>query len=102
MQDEVTNNGAAPTTLYPYALVSRHGTWDFDYHQILGISAQDTGSHYMNYIHFNPTALGRRLPTPTSGRPMPMVRPQPPISPMARQQRSVRPSTAVTHPRLRR
>jgi hypothetical protein len=41
------------------SLVSRHGTWDFDYHQILGISAQDTGSHYMNYIHFNPTALGR-------------------------------------------
>ncbi|HEX5845315.1 MAG TPA: membrane protein insertase YidC [Rhodoplanes sp.] len=26
VQDEVTNNGAAPTTLYPYALVSRHGT----------------------------------------------------------------------------
>ena len=26
VQDEVTNNGAAHTTLYPYALVSRHGT----------------------------------------------------------------------------
>ena len=26
IKDEVVNNGAAPVTLYPYALISRHGT----------------------------------------------------------------------------
>ena len=26
IKDEVTNNGTAPVTLYPYALISRHGT----------------------------------------------------------------------------
>ena len=26
VKDEVANNGRAPVTLYPYALISRHGT----------------------------------------------------------------------------
>ena len=41
------------------ALVSKHGTWDFNYSEILGISPADTGSHRMNFIHLVTSATDR-------------------------------------------
>ena len=41
------------------ACVSKHGTWDFNYHEVLGIGPSDTGSHWMNFIHFVTSAVDR-------------------------------------------
>ena len=41
------------------ALVSKHGTWDFDYAEVLGIGPADTNSHWMNFIHFQTSAHDR-------------------------------------------
>ena len=41
------------------ALVSKHGAWDFNYSEVLGISPADTGSHWMNFIHFVTSATDR-------------------------------------------
>ena len=40
-------------------LVSKHGTWDFDYPEVLGIGPADTNSHWMNFIHFQTSAHDR-------------------------------------------
>jgi hypothetical protein len=48
-----------PTNFTMEARAEGHGTWDFDYHKVLGIAERDTGSHYMNFIHLTPTALTR-------------------------------------------
>ena len=41
------------------ALVSKHGTWDFNYPEVLGIGPADTGSHWMSFIHFQTSAYDR-------------------------------------------
>lgn len=41
------------------ALVSKHGTWDFNYPEVLGIGPSDTGSHWKNFIHFVTSAVDR-------------------------------------------
>ena len=50
------------------ALVSKHGTWDFDYAEILGVSPGDTSSHWMNFIHFHTFALDRSGLRATQGK----------------------------------
>ena len=41
------------------ALVSKHGTWDFNYSEVLGIGPADTGSHWTKFIHFQTSACDR-------------------------------------------
>ena len=41
------------------ALVSKHGTWDFNYPEVLGIGPADTNSHWMNFIRFQTSAYDR-------------------------------------------
>ena len=58
IKDEVTNKGAAPVTLYPYALISRHGT-----PQTLGYYILHEG-----LIGVLGDKLAEERPTPTSRR----------------------------------
>ena len=51
-----------------YAVVSKHGTWKFDYAEVLGISPSDTNSHCMNFIHFQTSALNRSGLRVTQGK----------------------------------
>ena len=50
------------------ALVSKHGTWKFDYAEVLGISPGDTNSHWMNFIHFQTSAFDRSGLRATQGK----------------------------------
>ena len=41
------------------AFVSKHGTWDFNCPEVLGVGPADTSSHWMNFIHFQTSAYDR-------------------------------------------
>mgnify|MGYP007018356260 CR=1 FL=1 len=42
-----------------HATISAHGTWEFDYHDILGLAASDQGAHWMNFVHFRSIHVSR-------------------------------------------
>ncbi len=43
----------------PNAIVERHGTWDFNQVEVLGLKKRDAGTHWCSFIHFVATAASR-------------------------------------------
>jgi len=41
------------------AIITSHGTWDFDYHAVLGLRTTDQSFHYMNFMHLVSSAVPR-------------------------------------------